>query len=196
MSTDTQSLKSLWQKLPSESSIYSPEQMQRRARKFQSKHKRRDIIEYISWAAFFALVVYMLTVQSDWQDWVASGLASAGAIIAMWNYKRFMGLKTKPPGESGDSLLGHMQRELTRQRDGAASAWQWYVLPLIPFIVFVSVYRWMEEGSTLFEITEMRISMLLTIALVITFFSAVILWQFLCAARYQRQLDELDNYRF
>ena len=194
MSTSDQSLKSLWQKLPSETLTITNEQMQARARKFHAKHKRRDIIEYISWALFFALVAYMLTVQSDWQDWVASGLAVVGAIIVIWNYSRFMGLKNGPQTKPVHSLIDHMRGELTRQRDGAATAWKWYILPLMPFLIFVSVYRWIEEGSTFFEITEMRFSLLLFIGLMLAFISAVILWQFLCAARYQRQLDTLERY--
>lgn len=194
MSTNDQSLKSLWQKLPSETLVFTNEQMQTHARKFHEKHKRRDIIEYISWALFFCLVACMLTLQSDWQDWVASGLAVVGAIIAMWNYSRFMGLKKGTSAIPVHSLIDHMRGELTRQRDGAATAWKWYILPLTPFLVFVSVYRWIEEGSTFFEITEMRFSMLLFIGLMLAFTSAFILWKFLCAARYQRQLDTLDKY--
>ncbi len=194
MSTNDQSLKSLWQKLPSETVVFTNEQMRTQARKFQAKHKRRDITEYIGFAALFVLAAYMLTVQADWQDWIASGLAVLGAVIAIWNYNRFAKVKSTPALNSGDNLLEFMRRELTRQRDAAATAWKWYVLPLMPFFIFVSVYRWIEEGSTFFEITDMRISFLLMYGFAITFFSAFVLWKFLCAARYQRQLDTLDRY--
>lgn len=194
MSNDTQSLQSLWQKIPSKNSAFTAEQMQSRAREFQVKHKRRDLIEYISWAAFFGLVIYMLTVQSDWQNLVASALASIGAVIAIWNYKRFMGVKVKPAAKPSGNLLGHMQRELTRQRDAAASVWRWYGLPFTPFLIFTFTYRWIEEGAVVFEMTEGRISVVIAMALVVAFCSAYILWKFLCAARYQRQLDELDLY--
>jgi len=96
MSTNDQSLKALWQNLPSEPVIFTNEQMQARATKFQAKHKRRDIIEYASYVVLFGLVAYMLTVQSDWQDWVSSALVVIGAIIAMWTYYRFAGTKSMP----------------------------------------------------------------------------------------------------
>ena len=70
MSTNDQSLKTLWQNLPSETAIFTNEQMHLRAIKFQEKHKRRDIAEYTSYLALFGLAAYMLTVRAHWQDWV------------------------------------------------------------------------------------------------------------------------------
>ncbi|MCF6275392.1 MAG: hypothetical protein L3J05_06485 [Robiginitomaculum sp.] len=194
MSTNDQSLKALWQNLPSETVVFTNEQMRSRATKFQAKHKRRDITEYIGYVGLFGLVAYMLTVRADWQAWVSSGLVVVGAIIAMWNYYRLARVKSKPSLNSGDSLLEFMRRALKRQRDAAASAWRWYILPFTPTILFIIAYRWVEEGSTITELTEPRISILLTTALMIAFFSAALFWQFLCAARYQRQLDDLDRY--
>lgn len=194
MSDNENSLKNLWQNLPSETVVFTDAQMQARARKFQTKHKRRDITEYASYAVFFGLVIYMLTLQSDWQDWVASVLGVIGAIIAMWNYNRFAAAKTIPSVTAGDSLLGTMRRELTRQRDAASTAWRWYILPLMPCMIFITVYRWIEEGATLTELTDTRISILLMLALIAAFITACVLWKFLQAARYQRQLDELEKY--
>ncbi len=194
MSVNENSLKSLWQKLPSERTVFTNAQMQARARKFQAKHKRRDVTEYAGYAALFVLVGYMLTVRAAWQDWVASGLVIVGSVIAMWNYNRIARAKPMPSGTAGDSLLGSMRRELTRQRDAASTAWRWYILPLTPCVIFIAGYRWVEEGATLTELTDMRIYILMMTAFCVTFFGACVLWQFLCAARYQRQLDDLARY--
>ena len=193
MSVHDQSLKSLWQTLPAQRITITAEQMRARARKFEAKHKRRDIIEYIGYALFFAAITYMLTVHSDWQMWVASGLAVGGGLIAMWNYNKYAKAKPMPASHSGDKLLNFMRREITRQRDAAASMWKWYLLPAAPFIIFVMIFRWIEEGSTLFEITETRISLLFMLGLALAVFSAYIFWYFLNAARYQRELDNLDR---
>ena len=193
MSVHDQSLKSLWQNLPTQRLTITAEQMRERARKFEAKHKRRDIIEYSGYALLFALTAYMLTVHSDWQMWVASGLVIGGALIVMWNYNKYAKAKPMPASNSGDKLLNFLRREVTRQRDAAASMWKWYILPFAPFIIFVMIFRWIEEGSTLFEITETRILLLFLLGLALAFFCAYIFWSFLNAARYQRELDNLDR---
>lgn len=194
MSVHEQKLRALWQSLPSETVTFTSEQMQSRVRRFQAKHKRRDRIEYASYAVLFAMVAYMLSLQADWKDWVASGLIVVGGLFAMCNYYRLAGAKTMSSAKSSDKLLDFMRRELTRQRDAAASAWKWYILPVMPAVIFIFIYRWMEEGATLTGLTDMRISMLLSMALVIAVIGACTLWLFIRAARYQRQLEALDRY--
>jgi len=56
-----------------------------RAEKFQTKIKRRNIIEYSSFPVLLGLITYvMLGIQNlVWQDWVLSGLMVIGAIIAL-----------------------------------------------------------------------------------------------------------------
>jgi len=186
--------KSLWQELPSETFLFTNEQMHTRARKFQAKHKRRDIIEYIGFAVLFALVAYMLSVQADWQEWIASGLVVIGAFIAIRNYNRFAKVKSMPSSNSSDALLKFMRCELRRQRDARATEWRWYFLPFTPFIIFTFSYRWVEEGSTLTELTQMRILILLVNTLIAVFLIAYVKWKFFQAAHYQRQLDELESY--
>jgi len=194
MSTDTQNLKSLWRTLPSETVTISVEQMYSRATRFHNTRKRRDMLEYLGIVALFGLTIWYLTVRSDWKAWLASGLVMLGAIIMLWNYNKLAKMKSAVPSNSGDSLLGYMRRELIRQRDAAATAWKWYILPSMPFVTFVILFRWIEEGSTLTEITDMRFSILLLTAFLIASLTGYILWCFLCAARYQRQLDDLERY--
>jgi len=117
-----------------------------------------------------------------------------GSIIAIWNYSRFARQTREPLGHSKDSLFGFMRRELSRQRDAAKSMWKWYVLPLVPAFLFIMAFRWMEEGPDLTSLTDMRLAILLAFALIIAFYSAMIFWKWLEAAKYQRQLDVLDQY--
>jgi len=194
MSHPDKNPKPLWQELPSEALILSNEQLHSHARKFDAKHKRRDIIEYIALAVLFTLVAYMLTVQADWQDWIATGLVVIGAVIAIKNYNRFAKAKSMPPLNPGDALLEFMRRELQRQRDARATAWRWYLLPWTPSLIFTFTYRWVEEGSTLTELTKKRILILLVNALMVVFLITHVKWQFFQATHYQRQLDELESY--
>ena len=194
MSTDTQSLKSLWQTLPAEKNVFSHEQMQQLAHQFQDKHKRRTLTEYLGFAGLLGLIAYNLTQRADWQALAASGLAIIGAIIMLWNYHRIAKVNALPSSNSSETTLEYMRRELTRQRDAAASAWKWYILPCVPFFIFVLAFRWSEEGATLTELTDFRVILLSFFAFIVASLFAFIFWYFLNAARYQRQLDALDKF--
>ena len=193
MSADTQKLKSLWQTLPSETAVFSSAQMQQRAQKFQAKHKRRIMTEYLSFAVLLGIIAFYLTQRADWQAIVGSGLAVIGSIIMLVNYNRLAKVNALPVSNSSETTLDYMRREITRQRDAAATAWRWYVLPVVPFFIFVLVFRWIEEGATLTELTDFRIIILSFFAFIVACLVALIFWQFLNAARYQRQLDALDK---
>lgn len=193
MSTNDQSLKSLWQTLPSEKAVFSQDQMRQRAEKFHAKHKRRIVIEYLGFAVLVGWIAYHPTFRSDWKAMVASGLAIIGGIIMLWNYNRIAKVKAAPSANPNETMLNYMRRELTRQRDAAATAWKWYILPAAPFFIFVLAFRWMEEGTTLTELTDARIMILSLFALAVTVLVATVFWQFLNAARYQRQLDALGR---
>ena len=87
-----------------------------------------------------------------------------------------------------------MRRELTKQRDAAASAWRWYILPFIPAVIFFLIDRWTYADSDLLKLTEFRYTVLILTALIIALGCAAIFWQWLQAAKYQRQLDDLERY--
>ena len=194
MSTNTQSLKSLWQTLPTEKNVFSHEQMQQLAHQFQVKHKRRTLTEYLGFAALLGLTAYILTQRADWQVVAASGLAIMGGIIMLWNYHRIAKVSALPSSNSVETTLEYMRRELTRQRDAAAAAWKWYILPCVPFLIFVLAFRWAEEGATLTELTDFRIILISSFAFIVASLFATVFWYFLNAARYQRQLDALDKF--
>ena len=194
MSTKTQSLKSLWQTLPAEKNVFSHEQMQQLAHQFQVKHKRRTLTEYLGFAALLGLTAYSLTLRADWQALAASGLAIMGGIIMLSNYHRIAKVNALPSSNSSERTLEYMRRELTRQRDAAASAWKWYILPFVPFLVYVLAFRWSEEGATLTELTDFRVILLSFFAFIVACLFATMFWYFLNAARYQRQLDAFDKF--
>lgn len=194
MSTHIESLKSLWQTLPAEDALVSHKTLRRRADKFQAKHKRRDMMEYLGFASLLGLMAYYLTQRADWQALVASGLVIMGGIIILWNYHRIAKVKRRPSSSSSETTLDYLRRELTRQRDAAASAWKWYLLPVVPSLIFVLIFRWLETGPTLTQLTDFRITILFVFAFLVACLTAIIFWQFLNAARYQRQLDALEKY--
>jgi len=195
MSNMDDSIKSLWQSLPSETLVFNEAQLRTRARKFQAKIKRRNFIEYSSFVFLFGLIIYVMMGIENlvWQDWVLSGLMVIGAIIALWGYYRLAGAK-KAPEHSGSNLLEFMRHELTRQRDYAATGWRWYLLPFLPSFIFFIIERWVGADSDLTKLTDFRHTLLILTALMITLGCATVFWQWIQAAKFQRQLDELERY--
>jgi len=184
-------IRNLWRTLPRENTVMTREQMTVRAHKFQAKHKRLDRLEYAGWAIVIAWTIYVHLQHSGWQNWAISILMIGGAAIAIWNYFRFARQSSSVPANSTDSLLTFMRRALTRQRDAAATSWRWYVLPLLPAVLFIFGNGWVQADTDLAALTQRRISLLFAAALAFVFLIAYMLWQFLRAAHYQRALDGL-----
>ena len=195
MTINDDSIKTLWQSLPSEKLVFNEGQLRARARQFQTKVKRRNIIEYASYVVLFGLIIYVMTGIETliWQDWVFSGLTVIGAIIAIWGHYRLARAKVVPES-SGSSLLEFMRSELVRQRDYAATGWRWAFLPFLPAVVFLLAARWLGADPDLIKLTDYRYALLLLAAFMIALTYALLFWQWLQAAKYQRQLDDLERY--
>ena len=195
MSNNDDSIKTLWQSLPSEKLVFNEAQLRNRAQRFQAKIKRRNIIEYSSFVFGFGLIIYVMMGIENlvWQDWVLSGLMVIGAIISLWGYFRVAGAKAAPE-RAGNSLLDFMRRELTRQRDYAATGWRWAILPFLPAVIFSLSERWLGADTDLIKLTDTRYTLLVLAAFMIALTSALLFWQWLQAAKFQRQLDELERY--
>jgi len=196
MLTNDDSIRNLWQSLPSEKLIFNEAQLRVRARQFQTKIKRRNIIEYSAFPVLLGLVIYvMLGIETlVWQDWVFSGLTVIGAIIALWGYYRLAGAKTAPEGSSSN-LVEFMRSELVRQRDYAATGWRWAFLPFLPAVTFFMSDRWLGADPDLIKLTDYRYTLLILAAFMIALTCALLFWQWLQAAKYQRQLDNLERYK-
>ena len=195
MSINDDSIKTLWQTLPSEKLIFNEAQLRARARQFQTKIKRRNIIEYASYVVLFGLIIYVMTgIETPvWQDWMFSGLTVIGAVIAIWGYYRLAGAKTVPE-HSSSNLLEFMRSELVRQRDYAATGWRWAFLPFLPAVIFLLIDRWLGADPNLIKLTDKRYALLVLAAFMIALTCALLFWQWLKAAKYQRQLDDLERY--
>jgi len=195
MSNNDDSIRTLWQSLPSEKLVFNEAQLLARAGKFQTKIKRRNIFEYSSYLVLFGLIIYVMTGIETlvWQDWMFSGLTVIGATIALWGYYRLAGAK-KIPEHSDSNLLEFMRRELTRQRDYAATGWRWALLPFLPAVIFFLSERWLGADTDLIKLTDTRYTLLVLAAFMIALTSALLFWQWLQAAKFQRQLDELQRY--
>ena len=191
MTKDQFALKTLWQNLPTEVEAFKPSELEHRATSLQKSLKRRDLREYLGYVGLLVIVAYVLVTNGDLLNWIASVLVVLGAIIAFFNFNKYS--RFKKDYASGESTLSYLRNELRRQRNAHATAWRWYLLPFLPSVLFVFGFRWVEEGVTLFEITDGRLIILFMSLFIVAFFGSFILWTFLMAAKYQREIDVIDR---
>lgn len=194
MTSDT--LKALWESLPATPIAFSPQQMKQKVSQFERRAKRQNAVEYLGYGILFIWSLYVAVKQNDVFSWIVAALLITGAAISLWNYRRNMRVESGESITGAHDLMSFHKRELTRKRDALKTAWKWYALPLMPAVIFILAGRWVQYGDgKLLELTSARTYTVLTALFCLSTFTAVILWQFLGAAKYQRQLDELDRYK-
>jgi hypothetical protein len=98
------------------------------ARAFQSRVRRRNVIEYAASAVVLVTFGAYTVVLSDTVLRIASGLIIAGVLIVVWQLYRRASAR---PAPHADALSFH-RAELVRQRDALRSAWLWYLMPFAP----------------------------------------------------------------
>jgi hypothetical protein len=192
MTNAEDSLKNLWQSLPAAAPRYTEAQMQARARKLDAKAKRQHLIDYVAYAVLFGLIAYIHIISVDWHKWIVSGLMTTGAALATWNYHRFARQRIGLPAEPNGKLIEFLRHEFTRQRDYAAGFARGFLLPFIPAIAFIFAIRWMEYGEAPLAITEDRLMLIYMGGFITAFLCACLFWNWLKAANFQRQLNDLD----
>lgn len=98
------------------------------ARAFQSRVRRRNVIEYVACAVVVAVFGAYVAVLPYTVLRIASGLTVAAALLVAWQLWRRAAARPPP---HADALSFH-RAELVRQRDALRSAWLWYLAPFMP----------------------------------------------------------------
>lgn len=187
-------LRSLWQSMPTTPVVITAEEMRARAKKFERKVRRRNLVEYIA-AAFIVVVFgwYATFPEPATPLWpIANVMIIAGVLVVVWNLHRLAKANTPPPGASAASLIDFQRAEYTRQRDALKTVWLWYIGPMVPGLVVWFI----AAGSGMPHLTPMRALLGLGGAAfaAVLVFGFIILLNLIGAARLQRMIDDLDRY--
>ncbi len=120
-------LKALWREQPLEET--PPMTLEFiHARAFQSRVRRRNVIEYVASAVVVVTFGAYTVVLPYAVLRIASGLVIAGVLTVVWQLYRRASAR---PAPHADALSFH-RAELVRQRDALRSAWLWYLMPFMP----------------------------------------------------------------
>jgi hypothetical protein len=181
--------RNIWQTQEVEEMRFSVEELRAKADKFQRRIWRRNLREYL--AALFVIVFFAATYWNTHQvvPRIAFAWIIAWSVFYIWYMWRW-GSATPVPANMGNAAcVGFYRNELARQRDLLRSVWRWVVLPIVPGLALLAIWKfvsarpeklWQEVGWLLFEIALL----------------AIVAWLNVRAARrLDRRISELDRER-
>lgn len=132
-------MRNIWQNQKTEGPRMSIEEIRGRAGKFERKIYWRNAREYIvalGMVVFFGFefwrIPYALTR-------VGYGLMIAGLLYVVWQLHRRGSSRTVPEELGLATSLEFFRRELEKQRALVANVWTWYLGPLVPGWVVLTV---------------------------------------------------------
>jgi hypothetical protein len=161
---------------------------------FQRQIRRRNLRETLAAVAVVLVFGLYVWVFPGWMIKTGSVLAIAGTLFIVWQLRRRAAANVLPEG-SALTLLEFHRQELVRQRDAARSVGLWYIAPVVPGAVLMSLGRYFQfhaPGRTIAWDHQVIILCTLIVALV---FAIVWLLNVWAAERLQRRIDELDKLR-
>ena len=187
-------LKRLWRNQPTEDRTVTLDNIRKNADAFRAQIRRRNLRELVAAGVVLVVFGFYTWVLPGWMIKTGSVLAMVGTLWIVWQLRRRASAAALPEN-SGMALLEFHRQELARQRDAAKSVAWWYIAPVIPGAVMMSLGRYFQfhaPGRTL--AWDHQIVVLCSAIVALTF---VIVWLLnaWAAERLQRRIAELDKLR-
>jgi hypothetical protein len=186
-------IRSLWQKMPSDTVVITPEEMRAKAHVFERRVGRRNLGEYIASAIVIVVFSWYATFPEPatplWP--IGNILIVLATLFVVFMLHRGRAART-PSAGSVDTLVGFHRAELARQRDLLLTVWRWYLLPFAPGLVLMFAAMWIgapaEHQGRIAGVLIMVILLFAAVAI------GIVLLNLLAAARLQRMIEDLDRY--
>lgn len=188
-------IRSLWQRMPTDTVVITADEMRTRARKFQGRIRVRNSVEYVAFAIVFVSFGHIAWIAETWQAKAAAILIVLGGTLAVWNLHRRGRAIATPASASATALVEFQRAELTRQRNVMLTAWRWYFLPLYPGFIFFMIIGWMGYLRNGVPTERLHQNIIITGVLMVVITVIGVLLQFLGAAHLQRRIEDLDRYK-
>jgi len=177
----------IWQNQPVEGIKMSVEEIRRRAGKFERKITWRNRREIVGCLIVSGLFIYFMIGADQLLFRISYGLFIAAMIWIAIQLHRKGSIRSLPAGLEAASSLQFFRQELEHQRDAIRNVWPWYLAPMVPGYVVLTIafavtfprpVRW--TGIAAFDV------------FVILIFIAVWKMNLRAAKCLQRKIDELD----
>ena len=136
-------VKNIWQSQPGESMKISLAELQRKAKKLESRVQWRNVREYAASAIVIVAFGYYIFKFHDPLIRLGCVLVVAGTLFMVYTLHQRGAAQTVPAEMGLRPSLEFHRRELERQRDLLRSVWTWYLLPFVPglSVFLVGLFR-------------------------------------------------------
>lgn len=136
--TDRDPFQALWTSQPQEPMDLSLTDIHKRARRFQSRIRRRNYTEYAAALLVIGVFGWMAFLVPNLVVKAGATLTALGAVYVSAALHRKGGTSGRMP-DGAQPLAEFHRMELVKQRDALATVWRWYLAPFIPgLLVFVA----------------------------------------------------------
>ena len=178
----------IWQSQPVEVTKMSLTEIRRRADKFERRIWWRNAREYVVGLIGVAVYVSFFLKTHDSPHRVAYGFFIAGIVWILIQLHRKASARSIALESDTATTLRTYRSELERQRDALMNVWPWYLAPLAPAFVVLTVVVAMTHPHPL-KWAELALMDVLVAAV---FFGT---WKLnrSAAQRLQRTIDKLDG---
>jgi len=182
-------MRNVWQNQKTEGIRMSIEEIRGRAGKFEKKIYWRNAREYVVALVMVVFFGFEFWRMPDALTRVGVGLMIAGLLYLVWQLRQRGSSRTLPEELGLATGLEFFRRELEKQRRLVANVWSWYLGPLIPgWVVLTVAFARTNPGHV------RHIGLTLAGLNLVAALAFVFVWKLnQSAARWlQRRIDELD----
>jgi len=188
---DTNSARHAWQASAADPALPDLAAVRAGADRFYRRVRRRNAIEYVACAfvvvcfSAYAVFLPMPTMR------IGAAMVVVGTLIVARQLHRLAGAAPPPERAAAEPILVHQRAQLARQRDALAGIFTWYLLPLIPGLLVMTIGPVIERGGMAGLLHAPRAAWIVLICATVTF-AGVWLLNRHGAARLRRMIDEID----
>jgi len=178
------SVRSAWSAQPIEETVMSTDELRRSARRFQSRIGWRNAREYVAAAVVAGFFAYIAWAETLPLARAGAIMIVAGSLYVAWALHRRASARDVPDDAGARACVAFHRQELERQRDALKSVWRWYIGPVVPGFVLLTLGVLPRSGIA---------SVLITLALGVLAFGGVVLLNRWGARKLQREIDQLPH---
>ncbi len=129
----------VWQCQPVEGIKMSAEALRQRSGKFEKRIRQRNVREYVASLLAAAWFGYCFVTTHDVLFRIAYLFFIAGLGWVVYQLHRQGSARNMPAAMGSSTCLRFFRTELERQRDAVKNVWPWYLAPLVPGFVILTV---------------------------------------------------------
>lgn len=181
----------LWQSQAQEYDPMTLAQIHDGASVFQSKIRRRNLIEYVACVVVVVGFTPALLNRQSWLMQLGAGWMMLAAVFVAWQLHRRGSAQVVP--DASEALVQSVRHELARQRDALRTVGTWYLAPFLPGFALIMLGRWFQSHAAHRPLDADHMAIAFVCVILVLFFLIVWLLNQRGADQLQRRIDDFDR---